>query len=160
MPSRSERAWESGVEIEVIDHGTGLRPTTSRVFDAFVTLRPGGNGLGLTISRQIVEQLGYARAQSRWVMARRGWPPPLLMSLRRAAGRPCQNVPVAEPALRAETSPDLRPRAASPGTLPASAPGSAASACSRCCSRGWWWASRTRGALGRWRERVDDPSSC
>jgi signal transduction histidine kinase len=53
------RAWESGVEIEVIDHGAGIAPDDlARVFDAFVSLRPGGNGLGLTISRQIVEQLG------------------------------------------------------------------------------------------------------
>lgn len=53
------RAWNSGVEIEVIDHGTGIAPgDLARVFDAFVSLRPGGNGLGLTISRQIVEQLG------------------------------------------------------------------------------------------------------
>jgi signal transduction histidine kinase len=53
------RAWESGVEIEVIDHGAGIAPADlARVFDAFVSLRPGGNGLGLTISRQIVEQLG------------------------------------------------------------------------------------------------------
>jgi signal transduction histidine kinase len=47
------------VEIEVADRGAGLAPEdVGRVFDAFVSLRPGGNGLGLTISRQIVEQLG------------------------------------------------------------------------------------------------------
>ncbi len=53
------RACESGVEIEVVDHGAGLSAgDLARVFDAFVSLRPGGSGLGLTISRQIVEQLG------------------------------------------------------------------------------------------------------
>jgi signal transduction histidine kinase len=53
------RACESGVEIEVIDHGAGIAAEDlARVFDAFVTLRPGGSGLGLSISRQIVEQLG------------------------------------------------------------------------------------------------------
>ena len=53
------RACDAGVEIEVIDHGAGIAPEDlARVFDAFVSLRPGGSGLGLTISRQIVEQLG------------------------------------------------------------------------------------------------------
>jgi signal transduction histidine kinase len=55
------RVREAGahVEIEVVDRGCGLAPEdAARVFDAFVSLRPGGNGLGLTISRQIVEQVG------------------------------------------------------------------------------------------------------
>ena len=53
------RAVEDGVEIEVVDRGCGVAPADlERVFDAFVSLREGGNGLGLTISRQIVEQLG------------------------------------------------------------------------------------------------------
>jgi signal transduction histidine kinase len=47
------------VEIEIVDRGCGIAPDDlERVFDAFVTMREGGNGLGLTISRQIVEQLG------------------------------------------------------------------------------------------------------
>jgi signal transduction histidine kinase len=55
----SARAAEGAVEIEVADRGCGLAPEdTERVFDAFVSLRPGGHGLGLTISRQIVEQIG------------------------------------------------------------------------------------------------------
>ncbi|MEN8162344.1 MAG: HAMP domain-containing sensor histidine kinase, partial [Myxococcota bacterium] len=50
-------AAEDWVEIQVSDRGCGLASDDlDRVFDAFVTLRPGGNGLGLTISRQIVEQ--------------------------------------------------------------------------------------------------------
>jgi nitrogen-specific signal transduction histidine kinase len=53
------RSLGAEVEIEVADRGAGLAPEdVGRVFDAFVSLRPGGNGLGLTISRQIVEQLG------------------------------------------------------------------------------------------------------
>jgi two-component system NtrC family sensor kinase len=52
-------AKDGWIEIQVSDRGCGLAPDdVTRVFDAFVTLRPGGNGLGLTISRQIVEQLG------------------------------------------------------------------------------------------------------
>jgi signal transduction histidine kinase len=52
-------AGDDWIEIQVSDRGCGLAPDDlTRVFDAFVTLRPGGNGLGLTISRQIVEQVG------------------------------------------------------------------------------------------------------
>ena len=53
------RAIDGEVEIEISDRGAGIAPEdTRRIFEAFVSLRPGGNGLGLTISRQIVEQLG------------------------------------------------------------------------------------------------------
>jgi nitrogen-specific signal transduction histidine kinase len=53
------RDAEGCVVIEVVDRGCGLAPEdTERVFDAFVSLRADGNGLGLTISRQIVEQVG------------------------------------------------------------------------------------------------------
>jgi signal transduction histidine kinase len=53
------RSLGAEIEIEVADRGAGLAPEdVERVFGAFVSLRPGGNGLGLTISRQIVEQLG------------------------------------------------------------------------------------------------------
>ena len=53
------RAVIGGVEIEIVDRGCGIAPDDlERVFEAFVTMREGGNGLGLTISRQIVEQLG------------------------------------------------------------------------------------------------------
>jgi signal transduction histidine kinase len=53
------RAVDDGIEIEVVDRGCGIAPADlERVFDAFVSLREGGNGLGLTISREIVEQLG------------------------------------------------------------------------------------------------------
>lgn len=47
------------IEIAVTDRGVGIHPRNlERVFEPFVSLRGDGNGLGLTISRQIVEQLG------------------------------------------------------------------------------------------------------
>jgi signal transduction histidine kinase len=50
---------DGGVELEVVDHGVGIAPADlARVFDPFVSFSAGGSGLGLTISRQIVEQLG------------------------------------------------------------------------------------------------------
>jgi signal transduction histidine kinase len=53
------RPIDGGIEIEVTDRGSGIASADlERVFDAFVSLREGGNGLGLTISREIVEQLG------------------------------------------------------------------------------------------------------
>jgi signal transduction histidine kinase len=43
----------------VRDSGTGLDPRDSeRIFDAFFTTKPGGMGLGLSISRTIVEAHG------------------------------------------------------------------------------------------------------
>jgi len=48
-----------GVEIQVADRGAGIAASDlERVFDPFVSFSEGGNGLGLTISRQIAEQLG------------------------------------------------------------------------------------------------------
>jgi CheY-like chemotaxis protein len=45
--------------IAVRDNGPGVAPAVlARLFDAFFTTKPGGNGLGLTITRSIVEQLG------------------------------------------------------------------------------------------------------
>jgi signal transduction histidine kinase len=47
------------LEIEVIDHGTGMTPDQlRRAFEPFASFRDGGSGLGLSISRQTVEQLG------------------------------------------------------------------------------------------------------
>jgi signal transduction histidine kinase len=47
------------VRVEVADCGRGLAPGRSdRVFDAFYSTKPGGLGLGLSISRSIVEAHG------------------------------------------------------------------------------------------------------
>ena len=48
-----------GVLVEVQDSGTGLDPRqTSRIFDSFFTTKPEGIGMGLSISRSIVETHG------------------------------------------------------------------------------------------------------
>jgi signal transduction histidine kinase len=50
---------EDQVVVNVEDSGTGLDPNVAkRVFDAFYTTKPGGLGLGLSISRSIVESHG------------------------------------------------------------------------------------------------------
>jgi signal transduction histidine kinase len=47
------------VAVEVRDSGTGLDPEAAqRVFEAFYTTKPGGIGIGLSISRSIVEAHG------------------------------------------------------------------------------------------------------
>ena len=45
---------ESELLIEVIDNGPGLKDTQS-IFDAFVTTKENGMGIGLAVSRSIVE---------------------------------------------------------------------------------------------------------
>jgi signal transduction histidine kinase len=48
-----------GVRVSVQDVGTGVAPEAmARVFDAFYTTKPGGLGMGLSISRSIVEHHG------------------------------------------------------------------------------------------------------
>jgi PAS domain S-box-containing protein len=50
----SDESW--GVTISVADRGLGLQPEeTQRLFDAFYTTKPHGMGLGLAISRSIIE---------------------------------------------------------------------------------------------------------
>jgi signal transduction histidine kinase len=47
------------VAITVRDHGTGIEPENlQRVFDPYFTTRRTGTGIGLAISRNIVEGLG------------------------------------------------------------------------------------------------------
>jgi len=55
----SHRSGGNAVCVEVIDCGTGLdTELRDRVFDAFVTTKEGGIGMGLSISRTIIEAHG------------------------------------------------------------------------------------------------------
>jgi signal transduction histidine kinase len=55
---RSERLDE-WVLISVQDSGTGIAPEQAeRIFEAFYTTKPDGIGLGLSISRSIIESHG------------------------------------------------------------------------------------------------------
>jgi signal transduction histidine kinase len=61
IPIRLETARLDGerVTITVRDRGTGISPENlSRVFDPYFTTRRTGTGIGLAISRNIVEGLG------------------------------------------------------------------------------------------------------
>jgi PAS domain S-box-containing protein len=69
MSSVSERARElvittgnidaGQVQVTVVDSGTGLDPNTrERIFDPFYTTKPSGMGMGLSISRSIIQQHG------------------------------------------------------------------------------------------------------
>jgi two-component system CheB/CheR fusion protein len=47
---------ERMIQVSVEDHGIGLTPAvTERLFDQFFTTKPGGLGMGLSISRSIIE---------------------------------------------------------------------------------------------------------
>jgi PAS domain S-box-containing protein len=63
---RTASAGLSGVEVAVVDAGHGIPPELfPRLFDSFVTTRESGMGLGLSISRSIVEAHGgKIRAQN------------------------------------------------------------------------------------------------
>jgi signal transduction histidine kinase len=53
------RSGTGGVRISVRDRGTGIAPEdASRIFEPYFTTRRGGTGLGLPITRNIVEGLG------------------------------------------------------------------------------------------------------
>jgi C4-dicarboxylate-specific signal transduction histidine kinase len=56
---KSERAEEEQVMLSVSDTGVGLPPQQAdQIFDAFFTTKPHGTGMGLRISRSIVESHG------------------------------------------------------------------------------------------------------
>jgi signal transduction histidine kinase len=56
---RSSRDGASGVLVAVRDVGIGLDPgQAERLFDSFYTTKPRGLGLGLSISRSIIEAHG------------------------------------------------------------------------------------------------------
>ncbi len=53
---RSERHDDGGIRVAVHDTGVGIRASElDRVFGAFFTTKPGGMGMGLSISRSIIE---------------------------------------------------------------------------------------------------------
>ena len=55
---REPLAWESGdLVISVLDDGPGVSPEVrTRLFEPGVSTKPGGWGLGLALTRRIVEQ--------------------------------------------------------------------------------------------------------
>jgi two-component system sensor kinase FixL len=55
----TRRAGQDAIEIQVADTGVGLAPEVAeRLFQPFVTSKPGGLGIGLSICRSIVEAHG------------------------------------------------------------------------------------------------------
>jgi signal transduction histidine kinase len=56
---KSQLAEEGEIEISVNDTGPGLPPgKAEHIFDAFFTTKPQGSGMGLAISKSIVESQG------------------------------------------------------------------------------------------------------
>jgi signal transduction histidine kinase len=56
---RTERGEGDEVRVTVRDSGVGFDPLNAqRIFDAFHTTKPGGLGMGLAISRSIIEWHG------------------------------------------------------------------------------------------------------
>jgi signal transduction histidine kinase len=56
---RTQRGEGDEVRVAVRDSGIGFDPQNAeRMFDAFHTTKPGGLGMGLSISRSIVESHG------------------------------------------------------------------------------------------------------
>jgi len=56
---RTERDEANAVRLTVCDSGVGLEPETLKsLFDAFYTTKSGGMGIGLYVSRSIIERHG------------------------------------------------------------------------------------------------------
>jgi signal transduction histidine kinase len=56
---KSQRDPEEQLLISVIDNGVGLPPQRAdKIFEAFFTTKPQGTGMGLSISRSIIESHG------------------------------------------------------------------------------------------------------
>jgi signal transduction histidine kinase len=54
----SQRAGSDQVMVSVSDNGVGLPIEAGRIFNAFFTTKPNGTGMGLAISRTIIESHG------------------------------------------------------------------------------------------------------
>ena len=54
----SQQAENGRITVSVSDSGVGLPPLPLKIFNAFFTTKPHGVGIGLSISRSIVEQHG------------------------------------------------------------------------------------------------------
>jgi signal transduction histidine kinase len=55
---RSQQTESEAVMVSVTDSGIGLPKQADRIFDAFFTTKPHGTGMGLRISRSIIESRG------------------------------------------------------------------------------------------------------
>lgn len=55
---KSERGDKEAIKLSVSDTGVGLPQAAEKMFDAFYTTKPQGTGMGLSISRSIVESHG------------------------------------------------------------------------------------------------------
>jgi len=55
---KSQMHSDDQILVSVADTGIGLPPDTGRLFDAFFTTKEGGTGMGLAISRSVVEAHG------------------------------------------------------------------------------------------------------
>jgi signal transduction histidine kinase len=59
MVIRSQRSEDEQILVSVSDTGIGLPPQQAqKIFDAFFTTKPHGTGMGLRISRSIIESHG------------------------------------------------------------------------------------------------------